>query len=78
LAQVRTAVVAKGFANTDPYVQVPFPDGYGATVHFFWPDKGFQLLGMCVLSDSEALSLSSTVHFTFTQCAAADTLQVIE
>jgi len=25
---------------------VPFPDGYGATVHFFWPGKGFQLLGM--------------------------------
>ncbi|EIW80006.1 DUF775-domain-containing protein, partial [Coniophora puteana RWD-64-598 SS2] len=19
---------------------VPFPDGYGATVHFFWPGKG--------------------------------------
>ncbi|KAI0301276.1 DUF775-domain-containing protein [Russula brevipes] len=26
---------------------VPFPDGYGATVHFFWPGRGFQLLGMC-------------------------------
>ncbi|KAI0252841.1 DUF775-domain-containing protein [Lactifluus subvellereus] len=25
---------------------VPFPDGYGATVHFFWPSRGFQLLGM--------------------------------
>ncbi|KAI0080465.1 DUF775-domain-containing protein [Panus rudis PR-1116 ss-1] len=25
---------------------VPFPDGFGATVHFFWPGKGFQLLGM--------------------------------
>lgn len=25
---------------------VTFPDGYGATVHFFWPGKGFQLLGM--------------------------------
>ncbi|KAG7095563.1 hypothetical protein E1B28_006299 [Marasmius oreades] len=24
----------------------PFPDGYGATVHFHWPGKGFQLLGM--------------------------------
>ncbi|KAI5116590.1 hypothetical protein M0805_005185 [Coniferiporia weirii] len=24
---------------------VPFPDGYGATVHFHWPGKGFQLLG---------------------------------
>jgi hypothetical protein len=28
---------------------VPFPDGYGASVHFFWPGKGFQLLGMLVL-----------------------------
>ncbi|PPQ96442.1 hypothetical protein CVT26_005083 [Gymnopilus dilepis] len=25
---------------------VPFPDGYAAAVHFFWPGKGFQLLGM--------------------------------
>ncbi|PFH48932.1 hypothetical protein AMATHDRAFT_64291 [Amanita thiersii Skay4041] len=25
---------------------IHFPDGYGATVHFFWPGKGFQLLGM--------------------------------
>ncbi|KAI0037034.1 DUF775-domain-containing protein [Vararia minispora EC-137] len=25
---------------------VPFPDGYGATVHFHWPGRGFQLLGM--------------------------------
>ncbi|KAL0946292.1 hypothetical protein HGRIS_012541 [Hohenbuehelia grisea] len=25
---------------------VPFPDGYGASVHFYWPGKGFQLLGM--------------------------------
>ncbi|KAF8895910.1 hypothetical protein CPB84DRAFT_1731688 [Gymnopilus junonius] len=24
----------------------PFPEGYGAAVHFFWPGKGFQLLGM--------------------------------
>ncbi|KAL5520609.1 hypothetical protein ACEPAF_2610 [Sanghuangporus sanghuang] len=24
---------------------VPFPDGFGATVHFHWPGKGFQLLG---------------------------------
>ncbi|KAI0365020.1 DUF775-domain-containing protein [Pilatotrama ljubarskyi] len=27
-------------------ISVPFPDGYGATVHFYWPGKGFQLLGM--------------------------------
>ncbi|KAG7451545.1 DUF775-domain-containing protein [Guyanagaster necrorhizus] len=25
---------------------VPFPEGYGAAVHFHWPGKGFQLLGM--------------------------------
>lgn len=27
---------------------VPFPEGYGATVHFFWPGKGTQVLGMYV------------------------------
>jgi len=25
---------------------VPFPEGYAATVHFHWPGRGFQLLGM--------------------------------
>ncbi|KAF8547200.1 DUF775-domain-containing protein [Imleria badia] len=25
---------------------VSFPEGYGATVHFFWPGKGSQVLGM--------------------------------
>jgi len=25
---------------------VPFPDGFGATVHFYWPGKGSQVLGM--------------------------------
>ncbi|KAJ4490437.1 DUF775-domain-containing protein [Lentinula aciculospora] len=25
---------------------IPFPEGYGATVHLHWPGKGFQLLGM--------------------------------
>ncbi|KIM28437.1 hypothetical protein M408DRAFT_69974 [Serendipita vermifera MAFF 305830] len=25
---------------------VPFPPGYAATVHFYWPGRGFQLLGM--------------------------------
>ncbi|KIM54266.1 hypothetical protein SCLCIDRAFT_1222144 [Scleroderma citrinum Foug A] len=25
---------------------IPFPDGYGCTVHFFWPGKGSQILGM--------------------------------
>ena len=27
-------------------VIVLFPEGYGATVHFLWPGKGSQLLGM--------------------------------
>jgi hypothetical protein len=34
--------------DTDLRYEVPFPEGYGATVHFFWPGKGFQLLGMLV------------------------------
>ncbi|KAK7683598.1 hypothetical protein QCA50_013436 [Cerrena zonata] len=25
---------------------IPFPEGYGASVHLFWPGKGFQFLGM--------------------------------
>ncbi|KAE9389594.1 DUF775-domain-containing protein [Gymnopus androsaceus JB14] len=25
---------------------IPFPEGYGATVHLHWPGRGFQLLGM--------------------------------
>ncbi|KAG8799488.1 hypothetical protein FRC17_007130 [Serendipita sp. 399] len=29
-----------------PWGDVPFPPGYAATVHFYWPDKGIQLLGM--------------------------------
>lgn len=33
-------------SETDEQYAVPFPPGYGATVHFFWPGKGFQLLGM--------------------------------
>src|SRR5262245_56946404 len=31
---------------SDHVPPVPFPEGYGATVHFHWPGKGFQLLGM--------------------------------
>jgi len=27
-------------------ILVPFPPGYAGTVHFYWPGKGFQLLGM--------------------------------
>lgn len=29
---------------------VAFPAGYGATVHLYWPGKGFQLLGMYVIN----------------------------
>ncbi|KAG9313741.1 hypothetical protein JVU11DRAFT_6096 [Chiua virens] len=25
---------------------IPFPEGYGATVHFFWPGRGSRVLGM--------------------------------
>ncbi|KAG6333583.1 hypothetical protein ID866_5499, partial [Astraeus odoratus] len=32
---------------------IPFPDGYGCTVHFFWPGKGSQILGMRVLSNEK-------------------------
>ncbi|CAE6509147.1 unnamed protein product [Rhizoctonia solani] len=34
--------------GADPHsrISVPFPPGYAATVHFHWPGKGFQLLGM--------------------------------
>ncbi|KAG8725586.1 hypothetical protein FRC09_008443 [Ceratobasidium sp. 395] len=28
------------------HLKVPFPPGFAATVHFHWPGKGFQLLGM--------------------------------
>jgi hypothetical protein len=35
---------------------VPFPEGYGATVHFFWPGKGSQVLGMYVLCPPYILS----------------------
>jgi hypothetical protein len=37
-----------GLTRSSPLV--PFPPDYGATVHFFYPGKGFQLLGMCVIS----------------------------
>jgi Protein of unknown function (DUF775) len=42
-----------------PEVQVPFPNGYGATVHFFWPGKGFQLLGMSVFTQFLTLAIYS-------------------
>lgn len=36
---------------------VPFHEGYGATVHFHWPGKGFQLLGSYVLISTYGPSL---------------------
>ncbi|TBU41389.1 DUF775-domain-containing protein [Dichomitus squalens] len=59
---------------------VPFPDGYGATVHFFWPGKGFQLLGMLSNEKPSAIfrlrgtysAQSTTAHAVFTG-AAPDT-----
>lgn len=43
---VRSVSDSIGYTNTTD--TVPFPAGYAATVHFFWPGKGFQLLGMSV------------------------------
>lgn len=34
--------------DTDLCAVVPFPEGFGATVHFYWPGKGSQVLGMYV------------------------------
>ena len=38
--------LVSGNAMSLMVIAVPFPEGYGATVHFHWPGKGFQLLGM--------------------------------
>ncbi|KAJ7231971.1 hypothetical protein C8J57DRAFT_1384349 [Mycena rebaudengoi] len=46
---------------------VPFPEGYGCTVHFFWPGKGFQLLGML---SNEKPSAIFRLRGTFTSQAA--------
>jgi len=59
---------------------VPFPDGYGATVHFFWPGKGFQLLGMLSNDKPSAIfrlkgtfsaqtALNTTAHAVFSGAA---------
>ncbi|KZT36277.1 DUF775-domain-containing protein [Sistotremastrum suecicum HHB10207 ss-3] len=41
----------------------PFPEGYAATVHFFWPGKGFQLLGM-ISNDKPSAIFRLRGHFT--------------
>jgi len=51
---------------------VPFPDGYGAAVHFFWPGKGFQLLGML---SNEKPSAIFRLRGTFTSSNPNSTLQ---
>ncbi|KAI0038626.1 DUF775-domain-containing protein [Auriscalpium vulgare] len=58
---------------------VPFPDGYGAAVHFFWPGKGFQLLGM--LSNEKPSAIfrlrgNFTAQTTSTQAAFGNTAQM--
>ncbi|EMD37125.1 hypothetical protein CERSUDRAFT_115045 [Gelatoporia subvermispora B] len=50
---------------------VPFPDGYGATVHFYWPGKGFQLLGML---SNEKPSAIFRLRGTFSAVSSNDTL----
>ncbi|KAJ7216413.1 hypothetical protein GGX14DRAFT_604669 [Mycena pura] len=59
---------------------VPFPDGYGCTVHFFWPGKGFQLLGMLSnekpsaifrLRGSYTAQQASAAHTAFSGSSAA-------
>jgi hypothetical protein len=42
-------------------LQVPFPVGYGATVHFYWPGRGSQLLGMLVTFSTVPWLLVSSV-----------------
>ncbi|KAJ3564396.1 hypothetical protein NP233_g8322 [Leucocoprinus birnbaumii] len=51
---------------------VPFPDGYAATVHFFWPGKGFQLLGML---SNEKPSAIFRLRGTFTSTPASSNTQ---
>ncbi|KAF5384175.1 hypothetical protein D9615_003162 [Tricholomella constricta] len=61
---------------------VPFPDGYGATVHFYWPGKGFLLLGMLSNEKPSAIfrlrgsfiesSASLASHTAFSSAPTAD------
>jgi len=47
---------------------VPLPPGYAATVHFHWPGRGFQLLGMI---SNEKPSAVFRLRGTYTDAAAA-------
>lgn len=60
---------------------VPFPDGYGATVHFFWPGKGFQLLGMLSNNKPSAIfrlrgTFSPSLPTTPTQFSSVGSLPI--
>ncbi|EIM87588.1 DUF775-domain-containing protein [Stereum hirsutum FP-91666 SS1] len=62
---------------------VPFPEGYGATVHFYWPGKGFQLLGMLSNEKPSAIfrlrgtfssqSTTTQAHAAFSSAPTEDT-----
>ncbi|KAJ7165140.1 DUF775-domain-containing protein, partial [Mycena filopes] len=64
---------------------VPFPDGYGCTVHFYWPGRGFQLLGMLSNDKPSAIfrlrgtftpaSASSNTHSAFSGSSSAMQIQ---
>ncbi|KAJ7230864.1 hypothetical protein B0H12DRAFT_1029819 [Mycena haematopus] len=49
---------------------VPFPDGYGCTVHLYWPGRGFQLLGM-LSNDKPSAIFRLRGTFTPQQTASA-------
>ncbi|KAJ7030800.1 hypothetical protein C8F04DRAFT_1112531 [Mycena alexandri] len=64
---------------------VPFPDGFGCTVHFYWPGRGFQLLGMLSNDKPSAIfrlrgtftpaSASSNTHSAFSSSSSAMVMQ---
>jgi len=65
---------------------IPFPDGYGASVHFYWPGRGFQLLGMLSNEKPSAIfrlrgnyapqSSTSTAHSAFSSGTNTPTINV--
>ncbi|OBZ66461.1 Protein OPI10 [Grifola frondosa] len=64
---------------------VPFPEGYGATVHFYWPGKGFQLLGMLSNDKPSAIfrlrgtftAQSTDTHAVFSGAATSDITAIL-
>ncbi|KAJ7156672.1 hypothetical protein C8R46DRAFT_1226152 [Mycena filopes] len=54
-------------------------DGYGCTVHFYWPGRGFQLLGICILTatahrlSNDKSSATILLRGTFTPASALNT-----